>query len=147
MLNIVNICKDAGQVCCHSDRNAKPLSLHTRFVRSPANPVTGEPTANKNTWDDGVNYHTPHPSAEVFTMRERPQPEWFDLKALSQYSSRSQRSLRDLIHRLDDPLPASWIGNKLMVHRATFDAWVRAHGVKSQQTVNGIVENILGDIR
>jgi len=62
---------------------------------------------------------------------ERSQPEWLDLQRLQQYACVSERTLREWIHRLDDPLPAVRVGSKILVRRSTFDHWLENHRLKA----------------
>ena len=56
--------------------------------------------------------------------------EWLDLKALQNYACVSERTLREWIHRTSNPLPAVRVGNKILVRRSVFDAWLAAHQIK-----------------
>jgi excisionase family DNA binding protein len=58
------------------------------------------------------------------------QAEWLDLKALQRYACVSERTIRDWIHRPDNPLPAVRVGTKLLIRRSTLDRWLQAHEVK-----------------
>ena len=57
-------------------------------------------------------------------------PEWLDLKGLTQYACVSERTLREWLHRPIDPLPASRVGSKILVRRSTFDQWLENHRLK-----------------
>jgi excisionase family DNA binding protein len=57
----------------------------------------------------------------------RPQPEWLDLKALTEYACVSERTVREWIHRPVNPLPAVRVGTKLLIRRSTFDQWLESH--------------------
>ena len=63
-------------------------------------------------------------------ISERSQPEWLDLKALQEYACVSERTLREWIHRVVNPLPAARVGTKILVRRSVFDRWLEAHEVK-----------------
>lgn len=56
--------------------------------------------------------------------------EWLDIRALRQYVSISERTLREWIRRPVDPLPAVRIGSKILVSRRAFDEWLEAHRVR-----------------
>jgi len=58
------------------------------------------------------------------------QSEWLDLRALQQYACVSERTLREWIHRVDEPLPAVRVGRKILVKRSSFDSWLERHQVK-----------------
>jgi excisionase family DNA binding protein len=63
-------------------------------------------------------------------ISERTQAEWLDLKALQGYACVSERTLREWIHRVVNPLPAARVGTKILVRRTVFDRWLEAHEVK-----------------
>jgi len=63
-------------------------------------------------------------------ISERTQAEWLDLKALQEYACVSERTLRQWIHRVINPLPAARVGTKILVRRSVFDRWLEAHEVK-----------------
>lgn len=73
-------------------------------------------------------------------------PEWMDMRRLTAYASVSERTLRSWIHRLRDPLPASQVGGKIRVRRATFDAWMERQNVPKQVDVSRIVEEIVNSV-
>jgi excisionase family DNA binding protein len=74
-----------------------------------------------------------------------PQPEWLDLKALRRYACISERTLRDWIHRVVDPLPAVRVGTKILIRRSVFDRWLEAHQVKTVD-VQCIVEDLVSGV-
>jgi excisionase family DNA binding protein len=63
-------------------------------------------------------------------ISEPRQPEWLDLKALQGYACVSERTLREWIHRVANPLPATRVGTKILVRRSTFDQWLENHRLK-----------------
>lgn len=67
------------------------------------------------------------------------------MKSLQRYACISERTLRDWIHRADNPLPASQVGTKILVRRSVFDRWLEDHQVKSID-VESMVEEILADV-
>jgi excisionase family DNA binding protein len=73
------------------------------------------------------------------------EPEWLDLKRLQRYACVSERTLRDWIHRPENPLPASRVGTKLLVRRSTLDRWLEAHQVK-QVDVSYIVKELVAGV-
>jgi len=73
--------------------------------------------------------------------------EWLDLKALTRYACLSERTLRELIHRSTNPLPAVRVGTKILVRKSVFDRWLESHRVKNvdvacivDELVSGIVD-------
>lgn len=73
-------------------------------------------------------------------------PEWLDLKTSQQYACVSERTLRDWIHRADDPLPAVRVGGKILVRRSAFDRWLEAHRVKHID-VGCIVDELVAGVK
>jgi integrase len=69
--------------------------------------------------------------------------EWLDLRALTQYASVSVRTIREWIHRINNPLPAVQVGNKLLISRTAFNNWLTAHTVQPLQSVNAIVDDVM----
>ena len=78
-------------------------------------------------------------------MNSEPQPEWMDLKALQRYACISERTLREWIHRPENPLPAVRVGTKLLVRRTSFDHWLENHRLKSVG-IGCIVDEILSQV-
>jgi len=81
----------------------------------------------------------------VDTQYGTAQPEWLDLKAAQRYACMSDRTLRDLIHRPFNPLPAVRVGKKILINRSEFDKWLQAHRLKSVD-VASIVDEIVGGL-
>jgi excisionase family DNA binding protein len=79
------------------------------------------------------------------TKPEVVEPEWLDLKRLQRYACVSERTLRDWIHRPENPLPASRVGNKLLVRRSVLDRWLEAHQVK-RVDVGDMVEELVAGV-
>ncbi len=79
--------------------------------------------------------------------QRRVQMEWLDLRALKHYASVSTRTIREWIHRTNNPLPAAQVGNKLLISRTVFDDWLAGHTVQPQQSVTAIVEDVMQRIR
>ena len=77
----------------------------------------------------------------------RVQMEWLDVRELTQYACVSERTLREWIHRPENPLPAVQVGNKLLVSKSAFDQWMMAHPVPQAETVNIIVDDVMRRIR
>jgi hypothetical protein len=74
-------------------------------------------------------------------------PEWMDLKTLERYSSMSNRTLRKWIKALQNPLPASVLGGKILVSRRSFDEWIGRHAIEVsalevERTVNEILKSL-----
>jgi excisionase family DNA binding protein len=78
-------------------------------------------------------------------ISESPTAEWLDLKALTQYACLSERTLRELIHRPLNPLPAVRVGAKILVRRSVFDHWLEGHQLKSVD-IGCIVEEIVAGV-
>jgi excisionase family DNA binding protein len=78
---------------------------------------------------------------------QKPAPEWLDLRALTEYACVSKRTLREWIHRFENPLPAIQVGNKLLVKKSVFDEWLAQHTVAPSETVNVIVEDAMRRLR
>lgn len=78
------------------------------------------------------------------------QPEWMDLKATQRYACVSERTVRDWIHRPQNPLPASQVENgKLLIKRSTFDRWLEAHPYTPVDSIDLslIVNDVMKDLR
>jgi excisionase family DNA binding protein len=73
--------------------------------------------------------------------------EWLDVRALTQYASVSERTLRDWVHRPTNPLPAAQVGNKLLISRTAFDEWLRTHLVQPPESVSTIVNDVMRRMR
>ena len=74
-----------------------------------------------------------------------PMPEWLDLKALTGYACVSGCTLREWIHRPENPLPAVRVGTKLLLRRTSFDQWLENHLLKSVD-VGCMVDEILAGV-
>lgn len=74
-------------------------------------------------------------------------PEWMDLRTLGQYACVSERTLRDWIKAIDNPLPASQRGAKLYVSRKDYDDWMRRQRVTPDIDIDGTVDKILSDLQ
>jgi excisionase family DNA binding protein len=77
----------------------------------------------------------------------RVEREWLDVRALTQYASVSVRTVREWVHRPTNPLPAVQVGNKLLISRTAFDAWLTTHGVQPPQCVSAIVNDVIQRMR
>jgi excisionase family DNA binding protein len=73
------------------------------------------------------------------------QAEWLDLRALQRYACVSERTLREWIHRPENPLPAVRVGTKLLVRRTSFDQWLENHMLKCVD-VGCMVDEILASV-
>lgn len=74
-------------------------------------------------------------------------PQWMDLKTLSRYACSGERTIREWIHRHNDPLPASQAGGKIRVNRQSFDLWMERQAVKIDRVdVDGIVNEIFSSV-
>ena len=78
-------------------------------------------------------------------MKPGPGTEWLDLKALEQCACVSMRTLRTWIHRPIDPLPATQVGNKILIRRSAFDGWLETHKVQAVD-IEGIVEDLIAGV-
>lgn len=76
---------------------------------------------------------------------ERLQPEWLDLKALTQYACVSERTVREWIHRPYNPLPAVRVRAKILVRRSVFDSWLESYQVKNVD-VGCIVDELIAGV-
>ncbi len=72
--------------------------------------------------------------------------EWMDLSALTRYASVSERTLREWIHRPDNPLPAVRVGAKLLISRTKFDRWLESHSVVNSVDIQAMVDDVLNGI-
>lgn len=78
------------------------------------------------------------------------QAEWMDLKAVQRYACVSERTVRDWIHRLQNPLPASRVeGGKLLVKRSHFDKWLEAHPYRGSENpdLGELVDEVLKELK
>jgi hypothetical protein len=75
--------------------------------------------------------------------------EWLDLAALTRYVAVSERTLREWIHRVVDPLPACQVEKKILVRRSAFDRWLERHPVQSfdldkiEETVSDVLSGLV----
>lgn len=92
-----------------------------------------------------THFNASHPLA---IHRNNPQlghgREWLDLKALTQYASVSERTIREWVHRAADPLPAVRVG-AILVRRAEFDRWLESHRL-DPINLGCIVEEMVSDL-
>ena len=72
--------------------------------------------------------------------------EWMDLSALTRYASVSERTLREWIHRPDNPPPAVRVGAKLLISRTKFDRWLESHSVVNSVDIAAMVDDVLNGI-
>jgi excisionase family DNA binding protein len=82
-----------------------------------------------------------------YNSREAMEAEWLDLRALTRYACVSQRTIRDWIHRLNNPLPAAQVGTKLLIKRSVFDQWLSAQAVEPPTRVDVIVNDVMQRMR
>jgi hypothetical protein len=76
--------------------------------------------------------------------------EWMDLRALQQYASVCERTLREWIHLTINPLPASQVEHgKILVKRSQFDSWLQARPIQSVDSmdINCIADEIVNELR
>ena len=74
--------------------------------------------------------------------------EWLDLRAVTQYAAVSERTVREWIHRPEDPLPAVQVDKKILVRRSEFDRWLEVHPIRPAESVNidGIVNDLVSSL-
>lgn len=72
------------------------------------------------------------------------QPEYFDLKGLSTYSSLPVPTLRDYMK--DCGLPCFKVRGKLLVKRSEFDVWLEGFRV-SQEKLEKIVDEVMENLK
>jgi excisionase family DNA binding protein len=85
--------------------------------------------------------------SEVDAVTPDKNQEWLDLRALQKYACVSERTLREWIHRPENPLPASRVGTKILVRRSTFDAFLEAHKIRPINVgcmVNEVLAGVMG---
>jgi hypothetical protein len=79
-----------------------------------------------------------------------PYPEWMDLKTVQRYACVSERTVRDWIHRPQNPLPAKQVERgKLLVKRSQFDRWLEAHPYRPDDAIDvgRIVDEVMNDLK
>lgn len=72
--------------------------------------------------------------------------EWLDIKAVTEYASISDRTIRTWIHSSANPLPAVQVGGKVLVRRRDLDAWLESHRIMSSNEVGNIVEELVSGV-
>ena len=72
---------------------------------------------------------------------------FLSLRALASYSCVSVRKLRQHLHDPVRPLPHYRLGGKIVVRRSEFDAWMAAYRRVGQADVEGIVTEVMRDLR
>ena len=80
------------------------------------------------------------------TAVNNPAMEWLDLRGLTKYAAVSERTLRAWIHDPINPLPAFQVGSKLLIRKRDFDSFIERHPVRSHESVDRIVDEILADV-
>ena len=57
----------------------------------------------------------------------------------------SERTVREWIHRAENPLPAVRVDKKILVQRTQFDRWLALHPLRPAELVNidGIVNDLI----
>jgi hypothetical protein len=68
--------------------------------------------------------------------------EWMDLQSLTHYADISVRTVSDWIRDPIDPLPASRVRGKILVHRPKFDAYLEQHSLKPSSFVDEILKEL-----
>ena len=72
--------------------------------------------------------------------------QYFDLKALSAYSSMAVPTLRDHIRDVCSPLPHFKVKGKILVRRSEFDKWLEGFRVSDSDNLEQIVEDAIKDL-
>lgn len=83
----------------------------------------------------------------VDARSEKAERKWLDLRTLTGYACVSERTLREWIHRSENPLTAVQVGNKLLVRKSVFDQWLTAQAILPSENVNVIVEDVMRRLR
>ena len=72
--------------------------------------------------------------------------EWLDIRQLTQYAAVSERTLRAWIHAATNPLPASRVGNKILVRKRDFDSYLENHRIQASESLDRIVTEIVAEV-
>ena len=72
---------------------------------------------------------------------------FLSLRTLASYSCMSVRKLRQYLHDPVHPLPHYRLGGKIVARRSEFDAWMAAYRRVGQADVEGIVTELMRDLR
>jgi excisionase family DNA binding protein len=74
--------------------------------------------------------------------------EWMDIKSVQRYACISERTLREWLHRSIRPLPAVRVGNKILIRRSVFDAWLESHPLLAADRVDvsSTVDEMIADL-
>jgi hypothetical protein len=87
-------------------------------------------------------------ATQATTRQQFPEwPEWCDLRTLGRYACVGERTLRDWIKAVDNPLPASQRNGKLYVSRSEFDEWMRRQRVTPAVDIDNTVSKILSELQ
>jgi hypothetical protein len=72
-----------------------------------------------------------------------------DLKTIQKYACVSERTVRDWIHRPQNPLPAVQVDKKILIRKIHFDRWLESHPIQSANAIdiNEIVEEVMKDMK
>ncbi len=72
--------------------------------------------------------------------------EWMSLKTVAkEYADLSERTLRGYLGHPERPLPARYVGGKLLIPRAELEMWLRSfprRGEDIDRIVEGMLENL-----
>jgi predicted DNA-binding transcriptional regulator AlpA len=69
---------------------------------------------------------------------------YFDIKALSAYSSLSGSTIRNYMADADDPLPSFCIKRKILIKKSEFDRWMERHRTDTKK-IDRIVDEMFHD--
>ena len=72
---------------------------------------------------------------------------FLSLKALAAYSGLGVRTLRAYLSDITHPLPCYRVGGKLLVRRSDYDAWAARYRHVGRPDVDGLVADVLRDLR
>lgn len=75
------------------------------------------------------------------TLKDR----YFDLRRLSVYSSLGVGTIRDYIR--EGTLPYFKIKGKILIRKSEFDEWMEEHRGESHQDINGMVNEIMNNLK
>lgn len=73
--------------------------------------------------------------------------EWLDIRAVTEYASVSERTLREWIRLPINPLPAVQVGGKILIRKSILDRWLESHPFQAESVdINRIVDEVVGTL-